>query len=291
MNPNRTITLKSGMTLAFADYGDVDGKPLLYFHGLPGSRLEASPHHHMAKEAGIHLIAIDRPGIGLSTYQPNRTIMDWPATVREFAETLDIDKFNLIAYSGGAPYALACAAAIPELLDKIVICCGVPSHDWYRKIESPRGVARHIRKILSLPHAIRSKTLHIMKWYFLITGGKVNRSMALRLFSPPDAETVLDEKHSEEISMNIRESMRGSVKGTDKEIELLINPWGFDPRKITVPISVWYAGNDWLIPSEIMEELIGKLPGVKKHYYKDEGHFSLRLKHFGKIIEELGREV
>jgi pimeloyl-ACP methyl ester carboxylesterase len=97
-----------------AAYGSREGKPLLFFHGYPSSRLEASGVDELARRRGIRVISLDRPGNGLSTMQPNRTIMDWTVDIRAFAEGMKLDRFAIIGGSGGGPYALACAHALPR---------------------------------------------------------------------------------------------------------------------------------------------------------------------------------
>ncbi len=286
MNPNCTLTLKSGQIIGFADYGKPDGKPLLFFHGLPGSRLQAFAGHTEAEEAGVRLISVDRPGMGLSTYQPNRTIMDWPQTVNEFADKLGIDEFCLLAVSGGAPYALACAVTIPERLNKITICSGVPSHDWFRKIQSPKGVGRFIRRILTTPRLIRMVVLILARWYIRINRGRVNRRAAGKILPAVDAQIMTDTRYSKLMAMNVHEALRDSIKGVEREIELLISDWGFDPANIAFPVSIWYAGIDWIVPPDTEEALIAKLNCDEKRYYENEGHFSLPLKHIGELIRE-----
>ena len=84
-------------------------RPLLYFHGWPGSRVEGRLGDEAAKARGVRLIAIDRPGIGLSDIQPGRTLVDWPDDVAEVAAALGLDRFAVLGISGGGPYAAACA--------------------------------------------------------------------------------------------------------------------------------------------------------------------------------------
>jgi pimeloyl-ACP methyl ester carboxylesterase len=78
-----------------------------------------------ATEHGLRLIGIDRPGMGLSQYQPQRRMRDWPHDVAEFVDRLGIDSFAVGGFSGGGPYALACAHAIPERLTACGIIAGV----------------------------------------------------------------------------------------------------------------------------------------------------------------------
>ena len=87
---DRTLTLQDGRTLGYAEYGDPDGAPGFYFHGHPGSRLEAQLADHAARAVGIRVVALDRPGYGLSSAQPRRRILDWPHDVAQAADTLGI---------------------------------------------------------------------------------------------------------------------------------------------------------------------------------------------------------
>ncbi|HEY6427411.1 MAG TPA: alpha/beta fold hydrolase, partial [Acidimicrobiales bacterium] len=68
------IELAEGRTLAYADCGPKDGRPVLWCHGAPGSRLEPQPFADQAAAAGFRIIGIDRPGYGGSTPDPGRSI-------------------------------------------------------------------------------------------------------------------------------------------------------------------------------------------------------------------------
>ncbi len=76
-----SVTLPDGRVLAYEEYGDPAGFPVLSFHGGMSSRLDAAPAHEAAVAAGVRLVSPDRPGMGLSTYQPGRRLLDWPADV------------------------------------------------------------------------------------------------------------------------------------------------------------------------------------------------------------------
>jgi len=74
---NQTINLSDGRTLGYAEYGVAEGQPILYFHGGNGSRLEGQWFADATTENNIQLIAPDRPGFGLSDFQPDRQIRGW----------------------------------------------------------------------------------------------------------------------------------------------------------------------------------------------------------------------
>src|SRR5512136_1482675 len=108
-----TIALSDGRTLAYAEYGDPTGQPVFFFHGMPGSRLFRPPDQITAK-VGVRLITTDRPGYGLSTFQPGRRFLDWPGDIAQLADHLNMEKFAVMGHSAGGPYVAACAYALPQ---------------------------------------------------------------------------------------------------------------------------------------------------------------------------------
>src|SRR5260370_18577591 len=125
----KIIHLRDGRALGYAEYGDPAGKPVFFFHGLPGSRLQRYPDDSIA--AGLHapIITIDRPGLGLSDFQPDRKLLDWPADVAQLADTLKIDKFAAMGLSGGSPDVFAGAYKIPERLTSAIVISGLAPLD------------------------------------------------------------------------------------------------------------------------------------------------------------------
>jgi pimeloyl-ACP methyl ester carboxylesterase len=124
INIAKTIRLRDGRTLAYAEFGEPSGKTLFYFHGGADCRLEARLLTKQAKQAGIRLIGVDRPGMGLSSFKAGRRLLDWPNDVVELADNLLIDRFAVLGVSGGGPYALACAHKIPDHLTACGIIAG-----------------------------------------------------------------------------------------------------------------------------------------------------------------------
>ncbi len=86
------IKLKDGRILGYAEYGDPQGKPVLYFHGTPSSRFEDSRPSvdEIATRLGVRIILPERPGIGLSNFKSSRTILDLLDDVIELADGLNL---------------------------------------------------------------------------------------------------------------------------------------------------------------------------------------------------------
>lgn len=73
---SKTIKLHDGRSLGYAEFGDPDGKSVFHFHGFPGSRLEVKLMSDDASRNGVRLIGVDRIGMGLSDFQPDRKMID-----------------------------------------------------------------------------------------------------------------------------------------------------------------------------------------------------------------------
>ena len=122
---SQTIMLDDVRTLGFAEYGPTDGYPVFDLHGLPGSRYEGKLFGTAAIEHNARIITIDRPGVGLGSRQLGRTLLDHAKDVQVVAKHLDIQKFSVMGVSGGGPYALACAYALPpSQLRSIAVVAG-----------------------------------------------------------------------------------------------------------------------------------------------------------------------
>ena len=119
--PTRTFTTRDGRRLAYAEAGAPGGRAVVYHHGLWNSRLSHGPDPAWCAANGIRFLAPDRPGIGGSSPVPRRSILDWAGDVEVLADSLGLDRFGVVGFSGGGPFALACAARLPDRVSGVVL--------------------------------------------------------------------------------------------------------------------------------------------------------------------------
>ena len=107
--------------------GSPTARPVMYFHGIPGSRLDFTMPHvdEAVRGSGARVIGIDRPGFGGSDFQANRTYADWPGDAARVADELELDRFAVLGYSAGGPYVVACARALADRITFAGIVSGV----------------------------------------------------------------------------------------------------------------------------------------------------------------------
>src|SRR5215472_7867572 len=109
------VAVGEGRQLGFAEFGAPWGRPVFWLHGTPGARRQIPVEARVyAEEHDIRLIGIDRPGIGSSTPHRYANIRAFADDLGTIADTLGVDKMEVVGLSGGGPYALACAAALPD---------------------------------------------------------------------------------------------------------------------------------------------------------------------------------
>lgn len=265
------LRLSDGRRLGYARYGRPGGEPLLYFHGHPGSRLEARFAHPVAAEAGFDVIALDRPGYGLSDFQPGRSITDWPADVAEAADQLQLTRFGVAGASGGGPYALACAARLPDRVVRAAVISGVgPYH--------VPGVTRGMRWQNQIAFRLGSRwpalARALMRSMHRNVTSRPERTIEAlaRAMSPPDAEIVRRPEIRDVLVADITEAFRHGIDGAAWDVVLLGRPWGFALREIDVEVHLWQGEADTLVPPAMGRYLADQLPHCHATLLPGAGH-------------------
>jgi pimeloyl-ACP methyl ester carboxylesterase len=119
-----TLDTDGSRQVAYAEYGTATGDPVVFLHGTPGSRRLGALFETAARRADVRLLAPDRPGYGLSSPRPDRTVRDTAAVVETVLEDAGVDTADLLAFSGGSPYALTAAAQFPDRVGTVDVVAG-----------------------------------------------------------------------------------------------------------------------------------------------------------------------
>src|SRR3954453_18207708 len=123
------IALPAGRTLAYAECGDPEGRPIITCHGTPGCRLNRHPNQDLVRGTGARVIAFDRPGAGRSSRRAGGRVGDGVDDVARLADHLSLSEFAVVGGSGGGPHALAIAALLGDRVTRAGCVVGVPPYD------------------------------------------------------------------------------------------------------------------------------------------------------------------
>jgi pimeloyl-ACP methyl ester carboxylesterase len=278
-----TIMLPDGRKLGYAAYGDPSGKPLVFFPGTPSSRL-IRPPEEPAKKYGVRIISVERPGFGLSDFQPGRRILDWPEDVLAFSESLGLDCFAVAGISGGGPYAAACAYKIPHKLTGVVIISGVGPVDvlgGIKEMPSIRQLGALIAR--SFPWMLRpilwlvsNPRRNPEKFFQRMVSG--NSTIDQEILSRPSIKGMLMKSYLE--------ATRNGLRGFAHEAILLSNSWGFTLDEISFPIHLWHGEQDANVSLSAARYMADTIPDCHATFLVDEGHW-LIIKHWEEILAGL----
>ncbi|MDR3576984.1 MAG: alpha/beta hydrolase [Anaerolineaceae bacterium] len=286
MTAEKFVSLSDGRKLAYVEYGNPDGKPLLYFHGHPGSRLDLSMFDETVLEgSGLRLLSIDRPGIGLSDFQPGRKLMDWPADVCEFGDALDLGKFSVMGMSGGGPFAAACAYAIPERLHAAAIISGLGRFDLPCATENMGSGLQYFKMAAGFPLLARLQ-MAMMAYGIKSSPEKMLAQIQSEL-PEVDKREFKKPGFAKTFMATTAESLR---QGADKlvlEGGFYLRPWGFPLEGIRLPVYLWHGEADRDAPLAMGRHAAAAIPGCKATFLPGEGHFSLAIHHMGEILHTL----
>ncbi|MES2660776.1 MAG: alpha/beta hydrolase [Verrucomicrobiota bacterium] len=280
-NEPRIWEISPGRRLAWNEYGDPLGKAVMYYHGWPSSRLQARLAHYLAKERGLRLIAMDRPGMGQSTHEAGRRLEAWPELMERFADSLEIGKFGQLGVSGGGPYVLACAARIPERLTGSAVLGGaVPLTEISSGLRGLHPAYRALIPFRRFPATLFSPVFRMGAMASRCNPAWLPLSWMTRSVGEGDARILID--HPDVwavVTGSFQEGVRsGGGHGVMTDATIYFQPLNFDLTAILHPIRYWHGGDDRNIPVAMVRELTGKIPGALLEVEETMGHFSLVLR-------------
>jgi pimeloyl-ACP methyl ester carboxylesterase len=287
---SRTLAPPDGRRLGIAEWGPADGLPLLFFHGFAGSRLQCPDAGGAAADLGVRLIAVDRPAIGLSDRKPGRRPLDWADDVQALADALDLDRFVILAWSAGAPHALACGYALSQRV--LAIGLASPAGGWFLGPGATRHISAESRSLTTLariaPWALRLSLAQLRRRVLRSPRRVVENQ--LRRLPAKDQTALADPAVRQLLIETVGEGFRQGVWGVYDDTLAVARPWGFEPSAGRTPVWIWQGDADTTVLPALAQELAGKLSHCTFALLPGEGHFLL-FAHWREMLQTLVRST
>lgn len=281
--PDHTFTLANGLTLGYAEYGDPRGEVAFYFHGWPSSRVQGSLFDDFARQHRMRLICPDRPGIGLSDFQKDRSLQDWPDTLTQLAAHVGADNYHVIGWSGGGPYVLITALKLPKRLLSASIICGAPP----LKFLGDREMFWLYRFMIQLRHYLPTVLGTVLRLGGMVAKGvpqKAPLRWLMKLLGEEDRRVLL----LPGIYDVVRDATLGALQRGPRSViadaDIYLNEWGFEVSHINFPIHFWHGKQDRNIAWTYTERLAGLMPQAITHWSEVDGHYSMPITHAEQIL-------
>jgi len=289
MSREQILQLSKGGIVAFQEYGDPTGVPVIFCHGWPSSRTMAQLADEPARTLGVRIISADRPGISGSSIQLDRKLSDWPAVVEQLVNNLEIGEFRILAISGGAPYAYATAISMPDRVRAIAIAGGVIPFAELKDFNGLLPLYRHMLAFYRNRPQLLRQLFRLARPFLSFRAPIRFRPLLLKilLLRPCDAASLRDDAAFEAIFESQRRAWRGSVDGVLADARIYAEPWGFAIEDVRVPVRLWHGIEDRAFAVYLAEEIAKRFPNCNARFIENEGHYSLPIRYMRKILEDL----
>ncbi len=266
-----TLNLADGRTLAYDTYGDPDGLPVVFSHGFSDSRLIRNPDEELTASLGVRMIAADQPGVGGSTPDKDRKMIDWGRDMEALADALGLERFAVAGHSGGGPHTLAVALHMPDRVTHGVLASPVGPFD--REGFAKQLVMKDLKLVVKLHHFHR-----IIRWAYKSDVTKAQKDIgtyveAIAADDPSDADTLLaDPAQREMFEANFTAGVEQGEEGV-YEMTMALWDWGFELGDVTQHFDVFYGDADDIISPQMPAHVAADLPDATTHVWPGAGHY------------------
>jgi pimeloyl-ACP methyl ester carboxylesterase len=276
--PPREGTVAVGRRrLGIAEYGDLDGPLVLWFHGTPGARRQFPPVGREAAIAlGIHVVLVERPGTGASTPHRYRQVADVAADAAAVADHFGQERFAVVGLSGGGPYALACGAILADRVAGVGILGGVcPLVGPDAEGRTDRGLVELTDRFHVLLEPLRAVLPTLVRTLFfpILPAGQPALKLYASIAPKGDQEVFRDPgiqaMFLDDLAHAITVGGLGAIAG---DIALFGADWGFRIADVTPPVRWWHGDADNFVDLVDAQRTAALLPDVEVHVRPEESH-------------------
>ncbi len=271
------VVLPDGRKLGYAEYGVASGNPVLFLHGAPGSSYFHTDLATIAAQNNVRLIAIDRPGYGLSDPQPNRTFLSFADDINALTSSLGMKEFSIIGFSAGSPYPLACAYKFPDSVTKIALAGSLAPMTEPCVMEGMSPTASEI-------YALAQSNPDELRKTFAVVAPSANALFGVMSASAGDWDKKILNARATEFELEYTQTLLGGIEGMASDFILNSGSWGFPINACKTEVHLYTGSLDQNTPPSMTEYLSKKLKNSHLHLFRNEGHFIL-YNHWEEILK------
>lgn len=269
------IAVGEGRQISFAEFGNPQGRAVFWLHGTPGARRQIPTEARtFAARKNIRLIGIDRPGIGSSTPYQYENVLGFTDDLRTVADTLGINRFAVIGLSGGGPYTLAAAAAMPDRVVMAAVLGGVAPLIGEDGISSGlMELAKIVRPVIEVADTpIRWVAGSLMK--LIAPFGSPALDLYARI-SPDGDRNLLSRPEFKAMFLDdLLNGSRRQLAAPFADIVVFARDWGFRLEDIKVPVRWWHGDADHIVPYAHGQHAVARIADAEMYTLPGESHLA-----------------
>lgn len=279
---NGGMALPDGRWLAWSDCGDPNGVPVIFMHGMAGSRYLRHPDDRLLVAQGLRLIIPERPGSGDSDPQPGRKIADWPMDVAALVDHLGLKRFALMGYSAGTPYAFAVARAMPE---RVLVLSVVAAMLPVKALGDLRDYAAIFRMSILVTRYAPSLVAPMVRVMVKGIRNNVYRyiEQSLAESTEADKQVFSDPRMRASYAAGLLAGVKRGEQDLALELLLASHDWSIDDGLPDLPLEFWHGEGDPLVSIKDARHLAARFPSAPFHSVPGAGHYVL-YSHWREIL-------
>lgn len=274
-----SVGLPDGRRLAYDDVGDPDGAPVVYLHGTPDSRL-GRPADSATAEAGVRLLAVDRPGFGDSDAAPGASLGPLGADLGRLLDEVGVERAIVLGWSGGGLAALG-AATHADLRSRVAalgLVGTLPPAEAYDDATVVAALGDGRRAFVEIAHEVPAAELAAEVAPYLVPdpidpatarahvlehAGDVGRAELQRAAGAVDA-----------LAAGLQASARQGIAALADDVARQLER-GLDLSGVRCPVRTFHGALDEVSPPEVGAWLAGRLPDAVLDVMPGGGHHLL----------------
>jgi pimeloyl-ACP methyl ester carboxylesterase len=229
-------------TLAYVEFGDMDGPPLILIHGYTDNSRSWSLVGPWLE--GFRVYALDLRGHGASQIRACCYGLDSLADdLALFMDEIEVERAHIAGHSLGAMTAGVFAALHPERVDRLVLISAA--------LEMPEASGQWLwDNVPGLVHPIDPESQFMLDWYW----------------NPNPVDEDFLSRERAESAARPQEVWMGVLRA------LSMTDWGPLAGRIAAPTLILWGDQDGLFGAESQEALRAALPGARFETFEGYGH-------------------
>jgi pimeloyl-ACP methyl ester carboxylesterase len=259
-----TMQLHDGRRLAWSEWGSVDGIPVL-FCTAAGMSSWLGFGASALSNLDLRLIAIDRPGLGLSDPHPHKTLSSWVDDMREFLGVQNLDNVLAVGFSQGAPFAFAASAQ--GAVKALAIVSGQD------ELTYPRLLPLLHPEVKGMIAAIQQDHVGFEQHFSQMATADGLWQLIIGMSAECDRILYESDTFSQSFRRALQEGFSQGAQGYARDLVNALGSWPMKLEEITIPVDLWYGGLDTstVHSPDFGATLALRLPNVSRTFEPNEG--------------------
>lgn len=239
----------------FRWYGEETGRPIVYFHGVPGDAIECGRFHEAAQKHGVRLLALERSSTDIKL----RGDAYFERHANEIVALAGDGPLEAIGFSLGAFVALRTAPYLQGRLQRLhLVSAAAPleSGDFLGHMAG-KSVFRMAQRAPA-----RLKRFARMQTWFAVHAPSVLLAVLFNGARGGDRALAADPVFRAEMACVFGQGLATGASSFVRDVSEYVRPWAEELAAVTVDTRLWHGSEDNWTPPAMADALERLVPGV-----------------------------